>query len=265
MNEYESKLEAKRQRYLELAEKAEAESQDAYRRFRQIGDMIPMGQPILVGHHSEKRHRRDIGRMDAFIRKSVEADKKAAYYRAKAAGVGRGGISSDDPDAAVKLEQKIKKAKDEQEMMKAANRVIRKAAKAGNVKDAIPDLVELGLSERTANAITDEGLIGGYGFAQWQLKNNLANIKRMEKRLTELRAAADREDVEKDLGDEVVYKEEDNRVQFVFPDKPDAEVRALLKRNGFKWSPSRGAWVRMLNNAGRYKAQVVAKELGYDL
>jgi hypothetical protein len=35
-------------------------------------EMIPMGQPILVGHHSERRHRRDLERHDRNIRKAIE-------------------------------------------------------------------------------------------------------------------------------------------------------------------------------------------------
>ncbi|WP_132290495.1 DUF3560 domain-containing protein [Kribbella sp. VKM Ac-2568] len=36
---------------------------------RQISDHIPLGQPILVGHHSERRHRRDIERMDRLMQR----------------------------------------------------------------------------------------------------------------------------------------------------------------------------------------------------
>jgi hypothetical protein len=39
---------------------------------RRISDSIPLGQPILVGHHSEGRHRRDLDRIDGLMRKSVE-------------------------------------------------------------------------------------------------------------------------------------------------------------------------------------------------
>ena len=38
-----------------------------------ISDGIPTGQPILVGHHSERRHRRDLERMHARDVKSWEA------------------------------------------------------------------------------------------------------------------------------------------------------------------------------------------------
>lgn len=45
--------------------------------------MIPMGQPILVGHHSEGYHRRHIGRMNSNMEKGLEELKKAEYYERK--------------------------------------------------------------------------------------------------------------------------------------------------------------------------------------
>ncbi|MEX3614688.1 MAG: hypothetical protein VB141_13255 [Burkholderia gladioli] len=52
-------------------------------------------------------------------------------------------------------------------------------------------------------------------------------------------------------------------MMFLFPGKPDAATRALLKREGFRWSPSRDGqpWVRQLNNAGIYAAQCVRAKL----
>ncbi len=64
----------------ELADKAAGRSDAAYRASHAIADGIPAGQPILVGHHSEKRHRRDVGRMDAGMRRSIEESKKAGYH-----------------------------------------------------------------------------------------------------------------------------------------------------------------------------------------
>lgn len=46
---------------------------------------IPMGQPILVGHHSEKRHRRDIEKSWNALGKSVELQEKAEGYENRAA------------------------------------------------------------------------------------------------------------------------------------------------------------------------------------
>ncbi len=61
----------------------------AFGRAKAIGDMIPFGQPILVGHHSERRHRKDITRIDSAMgagveayRESVEAGRRADASRA---------------------------------------------------------------------------------------------------------------------------------------------------------------------------------------
>ena len=45
---------------------------------------IPFGQPILVGHHSERAHRKVLERADNAMRKGIEESKKADNYRARA-------------------------------------------------------------------------------------------------------------------------------------------------------------------------------------
>jgi hypothetical protein len=47
------------------------------------------------------------------------------------------------------------------------------------------------------------------------------------------------------LGFEITDDATENRVMVTFPGKPSAEIRSKLKAQGFKWSPTRGAWVRM--------------------
>lgn len=73
------------ERFTDRAEKASAESMTRYKNAKQLGDMIPMGQPILIGHHSERGHRRHIEKIDNNMRKSIEADNKAEYYTDRAA------------------------------------------------------------------------------------------------------------------------------------------------------------------------------------
>lgn len=70
---------------------AEKKSNQYWKTSHSITDNIPMGQPILVGHHSEKRHRRDLDKSWNAMGKSVEYSKKAddyqnrvAYWAAKA-------------------------------------------------------------------------------------------------------------------------------------------------------------------------------------
>ncbi|MFI5706327.1 DUF3560 domain-containing protein [Kribbella sp. NPDC051620] len=71
------RIEARGERLQERAEKrrSAAEAMDAA--VHQISDGIPLGQPIIVGHHSERRHRRDIERIQDLTSNSV-AESRAA-------------------------------------------------------------------------------------------------------------------------------------------------------------------------------------------
>ncbi len=87
-------------------------------------------------------------------------------------------------------------------------------------------------------------------------------MRRLAERIEALEKLQQRADVEL-VGVGYVYREDvaDNRIHFVFEGKPDADVRQLLKAHGFKWSPSRGAWVRQLNGNSLYNARLVKKAL----
>jgi len=255
MNPYEQKQEARRERLFAAADRAEAQSNAAYKRadMREEVSGIPFGQPILVGHHSEGRHRAAIRRADNAMRASVEADKRAKELRGKAAGVGTGGISSDDPEAIQKLQAEIDAAQEYQDAMKAANVKWRKEGnKAGRQAD---------------------GTWVEPPCAPYQLSNNSANIKRMEKRIAQLRAAeaariaAGGEEKRTAYQGvcEVVENFEENRLQIVFDGKPSAEVRADLKGNGFRWAPSQEAWQRQLNNGARYAATRFLRSQGVEV
>lgn len=71
-------------RYEELAQKAEQRSGAAYARSDEAVRHIPSGQPILVGHHSEKRHRAALERSHNAMRQSIAESDKADHYRRKA-------------------------------------------------------------------------------------------------------------------------------------------------------------------------------------
>lgn len=51
-----------------------------------IADNIPFGQPILVGHHSEKRARRDAEKIENGMRKAVKLWETSKYWTDRAAG-----------------------------------------------------------------------------------------------------------------------------------------------------------------------------------
>jgi hypothetical protein len=83
-----------------LVERAEerAERFDGYRDNRQadaesaraavarLADNIPLGQPILVGHHSERHARKDAARIENGMRKAVQMWDTAEYWKQRAAG-----------------------------------------------------------------------------------------------------------------------------------------------------------------------------------
>ena len=51
------------------------------------------------------------------------------------------------------------------------------------------------------------------------------------------------------------------RLQLFFDGKPEADVRSVLKSNGFKWAPSQEVWQRQLTTNARYALERVIKEL----
>ena len=81
MNDFESERAAKAARFRQLAEKHENIATGRHFAARERLEMIPLGQSILVGHHSEKRHRKDLTRIDEHFAKAKEHHDKADYFR----------------------------------------------------------------------------------------------------------------------------------------------------------------------------------------
>ena len=175
----------------------------------------------------------------------------------KIQSVGMGGITSDDPRAIEKLYAKLEAREKEQEKMKRVNAYYRKH----NTLVGCPDLSEESAEKLTASMKTFDHA----PYPGWALSNNNANIRRLRERITELekekeRAASAPEDIEGE-GYTVRENNEIGRIQIFFDDKPDEDVRALLKLNGFRWAPSQKAWQRMLNDNGRRAAEYVIGQI----
>lgn len=135
-------------------------------------------------------------------------------------------IKADDENAADKLRAKIKRMKDNQEAMKAANREARKAGEKAP-------------------------------YPSYTLSNNNQNIRATEQRLKRLEATKDKGTSQHQIefmGESVMVVEnaELMRLQLIFDGKPSEEIRAALKKNGFRWSPKNSAWQRQLTNNARH-------------
>lgn len=77
---------ARAERFEGYSERREDEADAARRAVAAIADNIPVGQPILVGHHSEKRARRDADRIETGMRKAVRLWETSQYWTDRAAG-----------------------------------------------------------------------------------------------------------------------------------------------------------------------------------
>jgi hypothetical protein len=256
---YEEKKAARLEAYQNRAAKNDKISDQSYETAKEIGSWIPPGQPILVGHHSERRHRRDIEKIDNNMRKSVEARSKAAYYRDRAESLlNNTAISSDDPNAIDKLQEKLERLEGLQELMKAVNKIIKtKKVEA----EKVTDIMELGLKESTAVKIMNPQQFGGPGFASFTLTNNNAKIRSTKQRIQYLEKVAKIESSEEMYGDiKLVISSEDNRVQIFFPGKPSEEIRKQVKSMGFHWSYTVGAWMRQISNYSIYAAKEFLKK-----
>lgn len=260
MNNYEEKKLAKIERYKELSEKAEQKSNSLYREAKSMASVIPFGQPILVGHHSEKSDRNYRGRINNKFEKSFEEQSKADYYKEKAKTVeNNNSISSDDPEAVTKLKEKINSLEKNQQLMKDANKIIKNKKLSSEEKSK--KLIELGFNYTQSYKLQSPDYAGRFGFPAYSLSNNNANIRSAKIRLANLERKANQETKEKIFGEiKLLDNVENNRLQIFFPDKPSEKIRTLLKRNGFRWSRFNGCWQSYRGHHYNQRAENIIKE-----
>lgn len=80
-----------------LAHKRHAEANAFARRADELSQAFHMGQPILVGHHSERGARKTQERMHSAMSASSDAEKAATYWLYRATGVERFANMKSDP------------------------------------------------------------------------------------------------------------------------------------------------------------------------
>lgn len=123
--------EARLARREEWAEGRDRKAAASFGRASAIADNIPLGQPILVGHHSERRARRDQERIHAGLSAGVESSRMADYHRQVADGIQHQldtSIFTDDPDAPERLRERIAGLEEDRRRMKEINKQIRRGA-----------------------------------------------------------------------------------------------------------------------------------------
>lgn len=205
--DYEERKQRRIERYKAVSQKAKKEAEARSNSTANRILMMTPGQPIIIGHHSERKARKLHRQAEYDIRKSIELSDKSDYYEAKARHVeNNNAIYNDDPKAIEKLKEKLERLENERNSIKARPH------------------------------------------ETWELTNVTGNIRETKLRIKRLEEQEQLvfPDIEF-KGGKAIHNKEINRIQLIFDEKPNEEIRNKLKRNGFHWSRNEGAWQREFN------------------
>lgn len=175
-------------------------------------------------------------------------------------------IKSDDVNAIEKLQAKLNKLQESQDMMKAANKIIKSKKLTGEEK--IVELGKMGISEKAVKELLQGDFCGRIGFADYRLTNNNATIRATKQRIEHLQRIAEKaattpkEELTTEInGIQIVDNLEAQRLQIIFPGKPDADVRTELKKHGFRWCPTNGAWQSYRSDHAKRAAEEIISKI----
>lgn len=182
----------------------------------------------------------------------------AILSRLDAIARGKDIIQSSDPDAIQKLRKKLQRLEDAKNTMKSVNAYYRKH----KTLDGCTALT-FEQMEKLKAAMNSSWRTNPAPFEPYKLSNNNANIRRIKERIKTLEATktAPESEPEEYEGFRVVENTEAMRLQIMFDDKPSAEVRTVLKSNGFRWAPSQNAWQRQLTENAKSALTRIIDEL----
>lgn len=232
------RLERKLELRQEWAGKATVRSNAANHAAHEIAKWIPPSQPILVGHHSEKRHRRDLDRIDSNMRKSIDNADLAAHHEQCASGIEHAldrSIFSDDDNAVEALQERIVEHEAKREKMKTVNKLYRKGDAEG--------LKALGVDFEKLKAKLAEagGYWGSAPHLPYELSNLGGRITTDRKRLGYLKEQSKRtEQAENSPNGVTLERCSMGYVRVTFAEKPDREILNALRSAGFSWGG--GSW-----------------------
>ena len=206
--DYEERRNRRIERYKELSKKAkERSNQYMNSNANKTLSRIPLGQPILTDHYSAKAHTRLIEKAHNNIRKSIEMDDKSKFYNDRAKSAENSKVIYSDDPQAIEK-----------------------------------------LKEKLERLENERNSIKAREHYKWELTNIGATIRETKKRIERLEKLEEIkfEDIKFD-NCRVIHNKEINRIQFLFNEIPNENIRRELKSNGFHWSRKEQAWQREFN------------------
>jgi len=114
------RAEARADRFENYGERRLADAESAREHVSAIADNIPLGQPILVGHHSEKHARRDAEKIQNGMRRAVRLWEESRYWKDRAKGAIRAAKYKERPDVRARRIRGLEAEQRKQEKEKAA-------------------------------------------------------------------------------------------------------------------------------------------------
>ena len=111
--------EERAERFEEYSKKRAKDAEMAKDVVDQITSGIPMGQPILIGHHSEKHARKNAERIENSMRRAIKMWDESKYWAARAAGAIRHASYKEMPAVRARRIKGIEADKRKQERTKA--------------------------------------------------------------------------------------------------------------------------------------------------
>lgn len=136
------RAEQKAQRYQDVAHNAMTRSHQYFEAANEGHEFLRLGEPIKIGHHSEKRHRALLERNHQRMKKSVEEMQKAESYEDKIAYWEKmaGKIDLSMPESLEFFKFELAKAKEKHKELKANPEKRSHAFSLTYAKKAVNDL-----------------------------------------------------------------------------------------------------------------------------
>lgn len=181
---YRERREARAERLQEWAEKRDAKADAAWEKAQTMADAIPLGQPILLGHHSQGRYTRYRDRIASTMDRALADSRKADDMERRSAGIKAqldASIYDDDPDAVEQLTARVAALEAERDRIKAYNASCRKGQRDLSVLDDQQRALIVRIAEVQPHALRQNG-----AFPSYHLSNLSGNIKRNRDRLERL-------------------------------------------------------------------------------
>ena len=183
------RAEVRAERFEGYEERRADEAAGAHRAVEQVSKRFEFGQPILVGHHSERRARKDAEKIQAGMRKAVSLWKTSKYWAERAKGALRHAKYKERPDV---RHRRIKGIESDRRKQVRTKEEAERFGKLWNECNTLERALAIANHDhlRTPDALGPDGKVVTWGTSYWSaLKDGLITVEAARARAIELHEA----------------------------------------------------------------------------